>query len=224
MRQALKRTSHTLEHLGLSEFDAVCMFSVITHQAPEEAEKIFSMLHPCVSEGGKLYFTAFIDQTVDGYIERDPANPGMLSTYNAEPLLEILATSGWTVFDVFPPRKISANRVRLPAHAPLEEALRIDVDRNANPAARLGRRGQHGAQEALQVRRARRLGGEAEAIAFAQDRDRRLGRPEQDDLVLLRAARRAARRARSCPRAGHERLAPARARALPPRRGPRPKR
>ena len=35
--------SHTLERLGLSEFDAVCMFSVITHQAPDEAEKIF----PC---------------------------------------------------------------------------------------------------------------------------------------------------------------------------------
>ena len=94
-----------LENLGLSEFDAVCMFSVITHQAPEEAAKIFSMLRPCVSAGGKLYFTAFIDQTVDSYIERDPANPGMLSTYNAEPLLEILATSGWTVSDVFPPGK-----------------------------------------------------------------------------------------------------------------------
>jgi hypothetical protein len=29
--------------------------------------------------------------------------------------------------------------------------LRIDVDRNPDPAARLGRGGQHGAQETLQI-------------------------------------------------------------------------
>ena len=37
----------------------------------------------------------------------------------------------------------------------------------------------------LQVRRSRRLGGEAETVAFADDRDRRLGRAEQDDFVLV---------------------------------------
>jgi SAM-dependent methyltransferase len=93
---------HTLERLGLSEFDAVCMFSVITHQPPEEAAKIFSMLYRCVSGGGKMYFTTFTDESVDGYIERDPANPGMLSTYNPERLLEILAKCGWIALDVFP--------------------------------------------------------------------------------------------------------------------------
>jgi hypothetical protein len=34
---------------------------------------------------------------------------------------------------------------------PSQKALRVDVDRNLNPAARLGRRDQHGAQETLQV-------------------------------------------------------------------------
>lgn len=91
-----------LERLGLSEFDAACMFSVITHQAPEEAAKIFAMLYRCVSAGGKMYFTAFTDDTIDGYVERDPANPGMLSTYNPERMLEILATSGWKVIAIFP--------------------------------------------------------------------------------------------------------------------------
>ena len=93
---------HTLERLGLSEFDAACMFSVITHQGPEEAAKIFSMLYRCVAEGGRMYFTTFTDQTVDGYIERDPTNPGMLSTYNPERMIELLAKCGWVALDVYP--------------------------------------------------------------------------------------------------------------------------
>jgi hypothetical protein len=70
----------------------------------------------------------------------------------------------------------------------LKKALRVDVDRNANPAARLRCGGQHGAQKPLQVDRARRLGREPETMAFAQDRDRRLGRTEQDDLVVAGVA------------------------------------
>jgi SAM-dependent methyltransferase len=92
----------TLERIGLIDFDAACMFSVITHQAPEEAEKIFSMLYRCVSEGGSLYFTAFIDDAVDRYIERDPASKGLLSTYHPDRLVEITEGSGWIVCDVFP--------------------------------------------------------------------------------------------------------------------------
>jgi SAM-dependent methyltransferase len=91
-----------LERLGLADFDAACMFSVMTHQAPQDAAKISSMLYRCVSEGGSLYFTAFTDETVDGYSERDRANPSMMSTYNSERLLEILEKSGWTALDAFP--------------------------------------------------------------------------------------------------------------------------
>jgi SAM-dependent methyltransferase len=91
-----------LARIGLTGFDAACMFSVITHQAPDDAAKIFSMLHPCVCEGGSLYFTAFIDETVDGYIERDPANTCLLSTYNPDSLIEIVERSGWVVRNAFP--------------------------------------------------------------------------------------------------------------------------
>src|ERR1700689_1115750 len=75
-----------------------------------------------------------------------------------------------------------------------KKTLRIDVDRNPDPAARFRRGGQHGAQETLQIGRARRLGGKPEPMAFAHDRNRRLGRSEQDNFVLLAlpAERRAA--------------------------------
>jgi SAM-dependent methyltransferase len=95
-----------LQSLGLAEFDAACMFSVITHQAPEDAAKIFSMLYRCVSAGGSLYFTAFADETVDEYTEREPAAPGVLSTYHPERLLEMVENAGWVVLDVFPPSKL----------------------------------------------------------------------------------------------------------------------
>jgi SAM-dependent methyltransferase len=91
-----------LERLGLVGFDAACMFSVITHQAPRDAETIFSILHRCVSEGGRLYFTAFIDESVDGYVDRDPANKSLLSTYHPDRLIEIAQRTGWIVQDIFP--------------------------------------------------------------------------------------------------------------------------
>jgi SAM-dependent methyltransferase len=93
----------SLARMGLTELDAACMFSVITHQAPQDAAKIFSMLYRCVAKGGSLYFTAFTDEAVDDYVERDPANPRLLSTYNPEALLGILENSGWTALDAFPP-------------------------------------------------------------------------------------------------------------------------
>jgi hypothetical protein len=92
-----------LARMGLTELDAACMFSVITHQAPQDAAKIFSMLYRCVAKGGSLYFTAFADEAVDDYVERDPVNPRMLSTYNPERLLAILRNSGWTALDAFRP-------------------------------------------------------------------------------------------------------------------------
>jgi SAM-dependent methyltransferase len=79
-----------LERLSLTGFDAACMFSVITHQAPEESGLIFSMLYRCVKPGGGLYFTAFVDEAKHGYVELDPCQPRMLSTYNPDFLMNWL--------------------------------------------------------------------------------------------------------------------------------------
>lgn len=49
-----------------------------------------------------MYFAAFVDQTADKYIERDPAISGHLSTYSPERVLEVLETSGWVPLAVFP--------------------------------------------------------------------------------------------------------------------------
>jgi SAM-dependent methyltransferase len=86
-----------LQRLALADFDAACMFSVITHQMPNDSELIFSMLYRCVKPGGSLYFTAFIDETVRDYVERDPSNPCHMSTYHPDFLIELVRGSGWSV-------------------------------------------------------------------------------------------------------------------------------
>jgi hypothetical protein len=91
-----------LERLGLTGFDAACMFSVITHQSPADAIRIFSILHRCVHTNGALYFTAFTDATVDTYIERDPKTTCLFSTYHPDTVIEITEKSGWIVRDIFP--------------------------------------------------------------------------------------------------------------------------
>jgi SAM-dependent methyltransferase len=87
---------------GLVDFDAACMFSVITHQAPDDAAIIFALVYESVRDGGQLYFTAFTDESVGEYAERDPAAPCHVSTYHPEYLRRLVAGAGWRVEDVYP--------------------------------------------------------------------------------------------------------------------------
>jgi SAM-dependent methyltransferase len=91
-----------LSALGLRDFDAACMFSVITHQAPRDARMTFALLRETVSTGGRLYFTAFTDDDVDEYREGDPAHPGHLSLYRVDYLRQLVSEAGWNVEEVYP--------------------------------------------------------------------------------------------------------------------------
>jgi SAM-dependent methyltransferase len=91
-----------LSDMGIGEFDAACMFSVITHQEPADAELVFVMLRPCSS---RLYFTALIDDQVAGYAEGDSQQPLNLSTYTTAHIMDLLAKTGWRVDAVHPPRQ-----------------------------------------------------------------------------------------------------------------------
>ena len=88
-----------LTDLGIGEVDAACMFSVITHQEPADAELIFAMLHPC---SNRLYFTALIDDQVAGYAEGDPERPSNMSTYTTALIMDLLAKTGRRVDAVHP--------------------------------------------------------------------------------------------------------------------------
>ena len=89
----------TLPFAG-ERFDAVCMFSVITHQAPDEAMAIFSLIRKSIITK-HLYFTAFIDEKVDSYLEADSANPRHQSTYNQDFMRSLLDKTGWSIERVY---------------------------------------------------------------------------------------------------------------------------
>lgn len=101
----LKADKNLLTGLGFKDFDAACMFSVITHQDPDEAALTFAMLRESVPAGGRLYFTALVDQEIEGYNERDPGRPGLLSTYNPDLILELAERNGWRVEATHAPSK-----------------------------------------------------------------------------------------------------------------------
>jgi SAM-dependent methyltransferase len=89
-----------LQDLGLNSFDVACMFSVITHQDPVEAELIFKMLRPIAD---RLYFTALIDDSIDGYTEKDSVNPRHMSCFSTNMIENLLKKAGWKISSHFPP-------------------------------------------------------------------------------------------------------------------------
>ncbi len=93
---------YTVLPFASERFDAVCMFSVITHQAPNEAMAILSLIRKSIRTK-HLYFTAFIDDKVGDYVEADPVNPRLLSTYNPGLMSNLLNEAGWRIERIYEP-------------------------------------------------------------------------------------------------------------------------
>lgn len=91
-----------LESYAQFRFDVACMFSVITHQRPHEARRIFSILRRIMDGAGKLYFTALLDRGVADYQEGDE-QVCVLSVYHPDYLVGLLAECGWAVERIYEP-------------------------------------------------------------------------------------------------------------------------
>lgn len=106
-----KTDPDALLRLDLPQCEAACMFSVITHQAPEEARLTLTQLRRVARAGGRLYFTAFVDEKVDGYTERIPDRPGMISTYAPETLIALVESEGWRIDAIYPKTKLQQHAI-----------------------------------------------------------------------------------------------------------------
>ena len=80
------------------------MFSVITHQTPEDAKYIFYMLRRYVSDRGRLFLTAQIDAKEEYYSESEPESPTAFSKHSLELIAKLLRLTGWAV-DFHPTEK-----------------------------------------------------------------------------------------------------------------------
>lgn len=88
-------TPDTVLPVGERDFDVVCMFSVITHQYPDDGRSIFSMLRRHVGDGGHLFFTCFLDEAIDTFEDRSPQRDGGRCFYNPRFLNELVESCGW---------------------------------------------------------------------------------------------------------------------------------
>lgn len=95
---------HTPSPLGSRKFDVICMFSVITHQQPNEAATIFGLLRKHIKPDGRLFFSAFIHDDDVQYKERDPGKPGHKSSYSLPYMKSLLENATWSISSIADPR------------------------------------------------------------------------------------------------------------------------
>ena len=88
-------TPDTVLPIAEQDFDITCMFSVITHQYPGDGRSIFSMLRRHVGANGRLFFTCFLDDSIDTFEDRSPQRTGGKCFYNPDFLTELVESCGW---------------------------------------------------------------------------------------------------------------------------------
>jgi 2-polyprenyl-3-methyl-5-hydroxy-6-metoxy-1,4-benzoquinol methylase len=101
-KRGVPMTAKTSLPLGERKFDVICMFSVITHQLPDDASAIFHMLRQHVRPTGHLFFSTDLDDGVADYGERYPESPTALSVYSPALLRRLLQAAGWEIQSVAP--------------------------------------------------------------------------------------------------------------------------
>jgi SAM-dependent methyltransferase len=90
-------TVDTALPIGDRRFDVICMFSVITHQLPADAEALFKILRRYIKEDGQLFFSAALEEGDFGYAETAPEAPTACSIYSPTLLRILLQRSGWKI-------------------------------------------------------------------------------------------------------------------------------
>jgi len=100
--------------IGKRKFDLVCMYSVITHQLPDDAAVIFTLLRRHVRSDGRLFFSAAIEDGDFGYREQYPEKPTDLSVYSIDLIKQLIEAAGWRMISFAP---------RVPGGLPNQETV-----------------------------------------------------------------------------------------------------
>lgn len=95
-------TPDTVLPIAEQDFDVACMFSVITHQYPDDARSIFSMLRRYVGPRGHLFFTCFLDDSIGTFEDRSQRRNGGMVFYDPGFLKGLVESCGWRVIGLAP--------------------------------------------------------------------------------------------------------------------------
>lgn len=86
-------------------FDAVGLFSVFTHLAPDDYVAMLQLSRRYVAADGKLIYTSFIMTQDEEFIDENPERPLLRATYNEAALRRHLAATGWMLESLAPPKR-----------------------------------------------------------------------------------------------------------------------
>lgn len=78
-------------------FDVAWLFSVFTHLNPADSAAMLRLLRGQMRDGGRLMFSAFIDERVDGFTDAVPESPLLRATYHPGLMRELLTQAGWRI-------------------------------------------------------------------------------------------------------------------------------
>jgi len=81
-------------------YDLIWLFSVFTHLNPADSLSLLKLLRKKVRAKGKLFFSAFIDDALDGFEDRVKDKPLLQAFYGRKYMKSIIEQAGWRVDSV----------------------------------------------------------------------------------------------------------------------------
>jgi len=86
-------------------FDIIWLFSVFTHLNPSDANALLAILRRYVRPAGTLFFSAFVDNTIESFEAKIPERPLDHPCYSERYLRQLAAQNGWRVLLVSEPEE-----------------------------------------------------------------------------------------------------------------------
>jgi SAM-dependent methyltransferase len=80
-----------------ARFDLIWLFSVFTHLHPADSETMLRLLRRHVRENGRLFFSAFIDEELDGFEDRVKELPLQKAYYGRRFMESLITNCGWKI-------------------------------------------------------------------------------------------------------------------------------
>ena len=78
-------------------FDLIWLFSVFTHLNPKDSLSLLELLRKKICKNGKLFFSAFIDDELDGFEDRAKDQPLLNAYYGRKYMQSLIEQSGWKI-------------------------------------------------------------------------------------------------------------------------------
>ena len=85
------------------DYDLIMGFSLFTHLAPDDAACMLRLTRKAIHSDGFLFFSAFCDDSVQGFEDRVPDKPLVNAYYNREYLQHLINEANWALLSYEPP-------------------------------------------------------------------------------------------------------------------------